>query len=136
MCIPKYCWSGRPKRLPKTMKAIDIAISFLPELKDKALLLKTPHAWVTGRGGSELESSWKLPPCSRLALIAGCWGRKQLHPAVNSVTVLKGLASIADWCNWGRSAVDVTNHSLIGFEASSMGEWRGWQPSTIKLVKS
>lgn len=69
MCIPKYCWSGRPKRLPKTMKAIDIAISFLPELKDKALLLKTPHAWDTGRGGSELKPSWKLPPCSRLALI-------------------------------------------------------------------
>lgn len=52
------------------MKAIDIAICFLPELKDKALLLKTPHAWATGRGGSKPELSWKLLPCSRLTLIA------------------------------------------------------------------
>lgn len=51
----------------------------------------------------------------------GCWGRKRLHSAVYSVTVMKGWASIADWCNWGISAEEVTNHSLIRFEASSMG---------------
>lgn len=40
----------------------DIALGWFPEIKDKTLLLKMPHASDTVLGVIKLEFMWKSPP--------------------------------------------------------------------------
>lgn len=47
---------------PKTRQATAATLGCLPESKGKSLLLKTSYIPSTGRGGTEMDMTWKPSP--------------------------------------------------------------------------
>lgn len=58
--FPISCWPGKPPRTYKPERLFATAVSFMPKLESKTLLLKIT---LTGeRGEEKRELNWKLAP--------------------------------------------------------------------------
>lgn len=61
--LPTTCLSAVTLRPLTTISAIATVLNHLPELDDAILLLKSPHALVTGQGEKELVLPTAFPLC-------------------------------------------------------------------------
>lgn len=107
-----------------TSQAVACALGLPPELGGKAIVMKTPSAWVRDHADIKQVLTWKLHPYwllsyrrNVLSMLLERKRNQESYPAVNPVTTIMAvLARYVHLCYRGKENMGMTNHSMIWFK--------------------